>query len=32
MLPMLPGRPSAAFDFTALGLMAKIIGNYLIFF
>ena len=25
--PMLPGRPSAAFDFTALGLMAKIIGN-----
>ncbi|XP_046647593.1 potassium voltage-gated channel protein Shaw-like [Daphnia pulicaria] len=27
MLPMLPGRPSAAFDFTALGLMAKIIES-----
>jgi hypothetical protein len=25
--PMLPGRPSSAFDFTALGLMAKIIGT-----
>lgn len=25
--PTLPGRPSAAFDFTALGLMAKIIGT-----
>ena len=24
---MMPGRPSAAFDFTALGLMAKIIGT-----
>lgn len=25
--PMLPGRPSSAFDFTALGLVAKIIGT-----
>ena len=29
--PLLPGRPSSAFDFTALGLVAKIIGMQYLF-